>query len=202
MKKNMVAIAGLFLLTSCGQNEPVPAPQLDPTPPPSSTAVNEPIPVDPSGGAYANDSGPLFVVPESQVERYSQKAQRGYSLLKFKCSQCHTTARPLNAQFMEVSAEKLAQLKKDRPELFSNKYLLQIETEAWKRKIKLMMSKPGAKISAEDAKFIYEFLLEYYQDKIGKNAEKADEWMAHRKKLLERFKKEYLERYQLLYGGQ
>jgi mono/diheme cytochrome c family protein len=198
-KKIIVLIVNAVIFSSCGEKESAPPAS---SPSSSATGVSESAPTvaEPTGISlpYANDLGPKTV----EVSTLSVTAQKGYRLMLQKCTLCHTSARPLNAQYLDVDSATVDRLKKSRPELFVNRYLLQIEEGVWKRKIKQMAGKSGAKISNEDAKTIYAFLLEYYQDKIGKNAEKADQWIAHRKKLLEQFKKEYPERYQLLYGSQ
>ncbi len=172
----------------------MPAPN-PPSTTPTSSADSQPV--DKSGGMYANDLGPKT----EDVSGLSETAQNGYKLLLNKCSACHTSARPLNAQFVEVNAERLTELKKNHPELFADQNLMRIETDIWRRYVKRMMGK-GANVSPGEAKSIYNFLVELYQVRIGEHGEKAEEWRNHRKQLLEEFKQKYPDRYKLLYEKQ
>lgn len=190
----LIFIAALLFGCSPKQNNP-PAPTLQP--PIGNTTdqdSNDPPPSDSKLGfdpSYANDLGPDKV----------DSNHPGYKLLLEKCAQCHAASRPLNAQFVEVDNETLDSLKKNHPELFSDKYLLQIEAGVWQRVIKRMMAKPIPQnpISVEDAKIIHQFLVQWYQSRIGLRGEKGKDWMEHRRKLLEEFKQKYPEKYRLLY---
>lgn len=196
----MIGSATIFLI-SCVNNQPsaqAPNPHQPSATVSDDSGNNQPsVPPPPKdGGMYANDLGPKT----TDVSGLSAAAQNGYKILLNKCSQCHTAARPLNAQFVEVSSERLAELKKDRPELFTDQNLMRIESDIWRRYVKRMMSK-GANVSSGEAKSIYNFLVELYQFRIGEHGEKAEEWRNHRRQLLEEFKKKYPDRYQLLYGS-
>ena len=148
---------------------------------------------------YPNDLGPDQI--DDIVKGYPKNAQAGYKLLKVRCAQCHSPARPLNSRFVEpnVAKEKkeaaVEELKKSQPELFKNDGVWQVEGGIWSRYVKRMMSKPGCKISKEEGKSIWEFLVHDGQRKIGANAKT---WEAHRKKLIEDFKKKHPERYKEL----
>ncbi|MBI4424157.1 MAG: hypothetical protein HY554_10545 [Elusimicrobia bacterium] len=148
---------------------------------------------------YPNDLGPETV----DVSGYPKEAQEGYTLLKSRCAQCHTAARPLNSRFVEPDAEKdkresvVADLKKSAPDLFKDYSLHQIEAGVWQRYVKRMMAKPGCKISPAEGKKIYKFLtVDSSKRKLGANAKK---WAEHRKKLIEDFKKAHPERYKELH---
>lgn len=147
-----------------------------------------------SGPALANDSGPA----DLDVSKYPAEMQEGYKLMKQRCGKCHTSSRPINAQYAQPAGDTDAQnaaieaLKKSNPELFKDKYVLQIETDVWRRFVKRMMSKPGADISKEDAKKIYEFLA--YDSQTRKIANPAP-WIAARAKMLAEFKTKHAEDY-------
>ena len=148
---------------------------------------------------YSNDLGPDSI----DVSGYPAEAQEGYKLLKARCAQCHTAARPLNSRFVEPDAPKekresvVTDLKKSNPELFSDYSVRQIEAGIWQRYVRRMMSKPGCKISDAEGKKIYKFLtVDSSKRKLGANAEK---WAEHRKKLLQEFKTKYPERYKQLH---
>ncbi|MBI4371150.1 MAG: hypothetical protein HY552_02515 [Elusimicrobia bacterium] len=148
---------------------------------------------------YANDSGSAAL----DVSGYPKDTQSGYALLSVKCAKCHTAARPLNSQFVEPEGASpgaqdaaIAALKKDRPELFRDKKVWQIEAGIWKRYVKRMMSKPGCDISNPEGKKIYEFLV-YHSNHHKLNNQKA--WAAARRKSLEDFRKSHPARYKELY---
>lgn len=50
---------------------------------------------------YPNDMGP----DEVDVSEYPKPIREGYKLMRFKCAACHTPARPLNSQFLELSEQ-------------------------------------------------------------------------------------------------
>ncbi len=159
---------------------------------------------------YPNDLGPQEI--DARVKAYPSRFKEGYMLLKARCSQCHQPARPLNSRFVEpyVNDERiddpekrmslkraaLAEWKKSSPEIFKDPTVWQPEADVWSRYVKRMMSKPGCKIDKPEGKAIWEFLVyDSNQRKLGKN---AATWKAHRKKLVDAFKKKYPERYKEL----
>lgn len=162
--------------------------------------LNAAEPKPDSGPILANDFGPADV----DVAKYPAEMQEGYKLMKDRCAKCHTSARPLNAQYAQPAGDTAAQdaaiegLKKSNPELFKDKYVLQIETDVWKRFVKRMMGKPGANISKEDAKKIYEFLA--YDSQTRKIAN-PEPWIAARGKMLAEFKAKHSEEYKKTYAA-
>ena len=164
----------------------------------------EPSPSDEKSKAlanpYANDLGAGTI----DVSEYPKDIQKGYALLSVKCAKCHTAARPLNSQFVEPTGANpdaqeaaISALKKDKPELFKDKKLWQIEAGIWKRYVKRMMSKPGCDIPKLEGKQIYEFLV-YDSNHRKLNDTKA--WTDKRGKLLGEFKKDNPARYKEVYG--
>ena len=105
------------------------------------------------------------------VSAYPPYIKEGYEILQVRCARCHSPARPLNSQFSKP--------------------------DEWERYVKRMMRKPGSDITGQEGRKIYEFLA--YDSKIRK-LDHPEAWRAHRKNLLEEFKKKYPARYDELYG--
>lgn len=149
---------------------------------------------------YSNDYGPKEI--DAIVAGYPKDYQKGYGLMKQRCSQCHEPSRPLNSRFVETPgkddaerAANLAKLKKEKPELFAPEALAvwQIEDGVWKRYVKRMAAKPGCEIKPDEAKEIWKFLVyDSNQRKMGANAKK---WEEHRRMLLDKLKKEHPKRF-------
>ena len=75
------------------------------------------------------DAGPKKI----DVSKYSKEMQTGYSLFASKCVKCHTLARPINSPFV-LPGE-------------------------WERYIKRMVYKPDSKMTEDNGKTIYRFLV-------------------------------------------
>ena len=75
------------------------------------------------------DSGPKTV----DVTKYPKEMQDNYALFKTKCVKCHNLARPINCNFV-LPGE-------------------------WDRYIKRMVFKPDSKMTEENGKQIYQFLV-------------------------------------------
>jgi hypothetical protein len=75
------------------------------------------------------DSGPKVV----DVAKYPADIQSGYALMEKKCAKCHSPARPINTRFV-LPGE-------------------------WERYIKRMVYKPDSKMTDDDGKKIYRFLV-------------------------------------------
>jgi hypothetical protein len=155
--------------------------------PASSTAVSD---------LYPNDMGEA----EIDVSEYPKPIREGYKLMSFKCAACHTPARPLHSQFLELTAEEEAAFKKEFPEIHGDKRLVHIEDKIWNRYVKRMMSKPGCPVKGEDGKKIWEFLV--YDSKVRKTGANAKAWAKHRKKLLHEFAESSPAGYKKLFGEQ
>jgi hypothetical protein len=153
--------------------------------PESSTAVSD---------LYPNDMGPA----EIDVSGYPKNIREGYKLMTFKCAACHTAARPINSQFVEVSAEEEAAFKKEYPEIYKDKRLIHIEDKIWNRYVKRMMSKPGCPVKGDDGRKIWEFLV--HDSRVRKTGENAKAWAKHRAKLLHEFEEHHKDAYRKLFG--
>lgn len=154
--------------------------------PASATAVSD---------LYPNDMGPA----EVEVSEYPKPIREGYKLMVFKCAACHTPARPINSQFLELSAEEETQFKKDNPEIHKDKRLVHIEDKIWNRYVKRMMTKPGCPVKGEDGKKIWEFLV--HDSKVRKSGANAKAWAKHRAKLLHEFAEHHPDAYKKLFGA-
>lgn len=143
-------------------------------------------------GFYPNDTGPT----EIDVSGYPKEMRQSYRVFAFKCAACHTIARPINSQFLELTPEELAAAKKSDPDLFQDPKVVMPEEKIWSRYVKRMMSKPGCPVG-KDGKIIYEFLV--YDSKIRKTGENAKAWRAHRAHLLHEFKEKYPDSYKTVF---
>jgi hypothetical protein len=75
------------------------------------------------------------------VSGFPEEMQDAYRVFEFRCSRCHTLARPLNARI-------------DDP-------------EHWVRYVRRMRRQSGSGIDAENGEVILKFLLYYHREKFG-----------------------------------
>lgn len=143
---------------------------------------------------YANDLGPETI----DISKYPKEHQKTYAGALKKCAKCHSLARPLNSQFLELPAAELDAFKKANPDAAKNPFLVQPEDGIWKRYVKRMMAKPGCDIKPEEGKAIYKFLE--YDSKTRKTGDHLKSWIEHRQKLLAGFKAKHAARYEEIYG--
>ena len=144
---------------------------------------------------FPNDFGEA----EIDVSEYPKPQREAYKLMQFKCAACHTTARPINAQYLELTAEEAAKAKKEDPELAAaDDKVTHIEDKVWARFVKRMMAKPGCPVNNEDGKKIYEFLV--FDAKIRKMGEKGKEFRKARAHLVHEFKEHHPDAYAKLFG--
>ncbi len=142
---------------------------------------------------FPNDFGP----PSVDVSHYPPEIKGDYHLFLRKCSVCHTVARPLNAQFLQLSADHVARFKSDHPDFKSvSTDIVMPGPKAWALIVNRMMAKPGASISPQDGKKIVEFLV--YDSKVRKTGKNFPAWETHREELLAHFRKLYPEMYKFL----
>ncbi len=127
---------------------------------------------------FPNDFGPTTI----DVSHYPKKMQAYYKLFLKRCSKCHTVARPINAQFLELTKEGELVAKKDDPEIFKDTDVWKVSPTIWDQFVHKMMAKHGAVISKKEGREIYEFLV--YDSKRRKTGMNAKEWEKERKRLL------------------
>ena len=65
-----------------------------------------------SGALFPNDLGPNTI----DVSSYPKEYQETYKVFQFKCAACHTIARPINSQYVELSDAEQAAMKASCPE--------------------------------------------------------------------------------------
>lgn len=147
-----------------------------------------------AGDLYPNDFGPA----DLDVSDYPKPIREGYKLTVFKCAACHTPARPLNSQFLELSAEEEEAFKKEHPDIYKDKRVVHIEDKIWNRYVKRMMTKPGCPVKGDDGKKIWEFLA--HDSRVRKTGPNAEAWAKHRRRLLHEFAEKYPAAYKKLYG--
>ena len=163
---------------------------------PAPGAAPEPASLTQNTGLYPNDFGPA----EIDVSEYPPQMKKDYKVFAFKCAACHTIARPINSQFIELNAEEQAALKKEAPIMFTDKRMGLIEEKIWNRYVKRMMSKPGCPVKPDDGKQIWEFLV--FDSKLRKTGPNTKAWIEHRTKLVDDFKKDYPEAYEKVFEAE
>lgn len=146
-------------------------------------------------GFFPNDLGPA----EIDVSGYPKEMRQSYKIFAFKCAACHTIARPINSQFLELTEEEIKKAKADDPALFKDDKIAKPEPGIWNRYVKRMMSKPGCPVG-KDGKAIWEFLV--FDSKARKTGANAKAWREQRSKLLHEFKEHYLDAYKKLFEDQ
>ncbi len=127
---------------------------------------------------FPNDFGPTTI----NVSHYPKKMQVYYKLFLKRCSKCHTVARPINAQFLELTKKGEIFAKKDDPEIFKDTDVWKVSPTIWDHFVHKMMAKHGAVISKKEGREIYEFLV--YDSKRRKTGMSAKQWEKERKRLL------------------
>ena len=148
----------------------------------------------PGGPPYPNDAG----ITEVNVSGYPGDIQADYKIFARRCSQCHSLARPLNSQFLQLTAEEQKAAHANEPGLFSDNKIWQISDSVWTDYVKKMQSKPGAIIRASEFDKIVAFLV--YDSKIRKTGAAKEAWKIQRQKLLDDFQKSNPKRYTELFG--
>lgn len=104
------------------------------------------------------DAGPKTI----DVSKYPAEQKTAYALFAKKCVKCHSLARPINTRFV-LPGE-------------------------WERYIKRMLYKPDSKMTEDDAKTIYRFLV------YDSSVRKADSLRVHLAALPDKDRDEALEK--------
>src|SRR5579871_2384572 len=124
----------------------------------------------PGGPPYPNDAG----VAEIDVSSYPQDIQANYRIFARRCSQCHSLARPLNSQFLQLTLDEQKAEQTKEPDIFKDNKIWQISDSVWTDYVKKMQSKPGAIIRASEFDKIVAFLV--YDSKTRKTGAVKDSW--------------------------
>jgi hypothetical protein len=126
------------------------------------------------------------------VSDYPAEHQRTYQdLFLTKCAICHTPARALNAQYLELPAAQSAALKRAHPESTWNPDVLSVGPGEWKKYITKMWRRPPCcsvcpTFTQAEAQAIWHFLV--YDSIRRKSGDHVLEWARYRLGLLETFK--------------
>lgn len=143
---------------------------------------------------FANDLG----APTVDVSRYPSAMRERYAVFSRKCGSCHSLARPIHSQFLELSEAERAAGSPRGLRLDSVSHIWTIDSDIWRRYIKRMAAKPGSAIAPSEAKAIHEFLV--YDGLARKWGARAEAWRKERSGLLEAFRRLDPRRYEELYG--
>ncbi len=148
----------------------------------------------PGGPPFPNDAGEAQV----DVSKYPEDIQAGYRVFARRCSQCHSLSRPLNSQFLQLTADEQKTAKEKEPDLYKDNKIWQISDSVWTDYVKKMQGKPGAIIRESEFPKIVSFLV--YDSKTRKTGPAKDAWRTTRQKLLDDFKKSNPKRYEAIFG--
>lgn len=91
------------------------------------------------GACFGGRAGHRGGLPSDQVERFPREVRDAYQLFAYKCSRCHTLARPLNAGITDF--------------------------EHWRSYVARMRRQAGSGISEQDGEVILVFLKYYAAEK-------------------------------------
>jgi hypothetical protein len=148
----------------------------------------------PGGPSFPNDAG----VTKLDVSMYPIDIQEDYRVFARRCSECHTLARPLNSQFLQLTADEQAKAKLKDPELFKDDRIWHINNTVWTDYVKRMQGKPGATIRPSELDNIIAFLV--FDSKVRKMGTRRDAWRVSRQKLLDDFRKADPKRYSEIFN--
>src|ERR1019366_4278780 len=150
----------------------------------------------PGGSDFPNDAGPAQV----DVSNYPKDIQADYPVFVRRCSQCHTLARAINSQYLQLTTKQQKAAQAQEPEIFQDDKIWHINDSVWSGYVHTMHVKPGASLRhyPADIDQITEFLI--YDSKARKTGARRESWRAARQKLLDDFKKSNPSRYAELFG--
>jgi hypothetical protein len=152
----------------------------------------------PGGPDFPNDDGPAQV----DVTAYPQEIQADYRIFARRCSQCHTLARAINSQNLQLSPDEQKAAKLAEPDIFKDEKIWRISEVTWTGYVGKMFGKPGSIIRTRPAELdqIIEFLV--YDSKARKTGAQRAAWRAQRQKLLDDFRETHPARYRQLFGNE
>lgn len=148
---------------------------------------------------YANDMGPA----EIDVSDYPPRMQTLYrSNFQKNCSVCHTPARALNSEFLEIDGSALEELRRSHPAWLADPWVLKAGKDIWKKYVKQMKMRPpccGAcpVMTLSESRDIWEFLV--YDSIHRKTGVLGASWQKERRALLKKFSEQYPEKFKERY---
>jgi hypothetical protein len=148
------------------------------------------------GPPYPNDAGPSQI----DVSSYPKEIQSEYPMFARRCAQCHTLARAINSQYLQLTPEEQKTARAQDPDIFLDNKIWHISDSAWSGYVERMHAKPGSILRIRPAEFdqIIEFLV--YDSKVRKMGANHTAWHVQRQKLLDDFKLHHPEDYKDLIG--
>jgi hypothetical protein len=150
----------------------------------------------PGGPPYPNDAGPDRI----DVSGYPAEVRSDYAVFARRCSQCHTLARAINSQNLQLTPADQKAERASEPEIFTDEKIWRITDGVWIQYVGSMHAKPGAGFRIRPTEFekIVDFLAA--DSKARKMGAHRASWRAARQKLLDDFQKSYPARYEALFG--
>lgn len=148
---------------------------------------------------FPADLGPATI----DVSSYPAEMQNIYRTNFLKnCAVCHSPARAIHSEFLELPTAEAAALRAASPTLFDDPRVLLPGSDLWKRYIKRMKMRPPCcgvcpVMSETEARDIWRFLV--FDGRIRKTGPRAGDWVRNRRALLEDFRKRFPERYRDLF---
>jgi hypothetical protein len=150
----------------------------------------------PGGPVFPNDFGPTRI----DVARYPERIQADYPVFVQRCSQCHTIARAISSQYLQLTPKQQKAAQAREPEIFQDDKIWHINDSVWSGYVQHMHEKAGASLRhyPADIDQITEFLI--YDSKARKTGVRRETWRAARQKLLDDFKTSDPKRYAEIFG--
>ena len=150
----------------------------------------------PAGAIFPNDFGPTRI----DVSGYPARIQADYKVFVKRCSQCHTIARAINSQYLQLAPQEQKLAQTQEPELFQDDKIWHVNDSVWNGYIQKMHVRAGASLRhyPADIDKLTEFLV--YDSKSRKMGAHRESWRGARQKLLDDFKKSEPKRYTEIFG--
>src|ERR1700690_4171296 len=76
----------------------------------------------PGGPPFPNDAGDAQI----DVSKYPEDVKADYKIFARRCSQCHSLSRPLNSQFLQLTADEQSSAHAKDPALFKDTKIWQV----------------------------------------------------------------------------
>ena len=151
---------------------------------------------------YPEDLGPATI----DITNYPPRYQKIYQdILKPMLGSFGGPARLFNSPIIELNSEQERAERRSNPRLFSDSLIAQPSAKGWKKRVEEIRLRPPccgacAVLTRENAKQLWEFLV--YDSLARKTGKNAQDWIRHREALVERFQREYSERFKQIANNQ
>lgn len=150
---------------------------------------------------FPADLGPDTI----DVSRYPTEYQATYrTRFQTLCASCHSLARAVNSELLELTPEEMEAFRKETPRLTSSPPVWKTGEGVWHDYLIALKMRPPCcggcpVLTSRDVQRIGDFLV--YDSKVRKTGSRAASWEEHRTDLIQRFEKANPERYEELYGA-